>query len=234
MRPVFQHAWDVTPAEAIAMQRRLSGKVELTNRCGEIGTVCGLDVSYENNSEMFFAAAVVMTFPDFEVIEKATAACASPFPYVPGLLSFREIPVVAEALAKLHTAPDLFACDGQGYAHPRRFGLACHLGVLYDTPAIGLAKSRLTGQFTEPGQTCGDWSWLTDKEERIGQVVRTRDNVAPLFVSPGHRVSFDRARELALALCPQWRLPETTRETHQLVNEVRVKYHAGRTGAARV
>jgi deoxyribonuclease V len=160
-------------------------------------------------------------FPDLAVIETATARAESPFPYVPGLLSFREIPVVEKALAQLREAVDLFVCDGQGLAHPRRFGLACHLGVLYDIPTIGVAKSRLVGEAEPPGRERGSWSWLIDRGEHIGQLVRTRAGVAPLFVSPGHRVSFHTARRLALELCPRRRLPETTRAAHHLVNECR-------------
>lgn len=226
VEPVFQHPWNLTPQKAISLQRELAARVVLADERQPPKLVCGLDVSYDRGDSVFFAAACVLTFPDLQPVETATAAAPSPFPYVPGLLSFREIPVLAAALAKLTCRPDLLACDGQGLAHPLRFGLACHLGVLYDVPAIGLAKSRLIGQAPSPGVDRGSWTWLRDGDERIGQLVRTRRGVAPLFVSPGHRVGFDRARELALVLCPKWRLPETTRAAHKLVNEVRRRRRA--------
>jgi len=221
MQPLLRHRWDLTPKKAVELQRQFAGGIILEDRPFPIITVCGLDVSYQKRADDFFAAAVVLSYPAFEVIEIRTAVAKSPFPYVPGLLSFREIPVLALALAQLECRPSLLACDGQGLAHPRRFGLACHLGLLYDIPSIGLAKSRLVGQFDIPGAARGSWSWLIDKQERIGQVVRTRDGVAPLFVSPGHRLSFDKARELALALSPKWRLSEPTRLAHREVNRLR-------------
>jgi len=221
MRPVLEHRWDLTPTEAVALQRQLAARVERQNRLPRLTTVCGLDVSYDRDDDVFFAAAVVLALPDLTVLESQTAAARSPFPYIPGLLSFREIPVAARALARLTIRPDLLACDGQGLAHPRRFGLACHLGVLYDVPALGLAKSRLIGEAAEPGPEKGAWTWLADRGENIGQIVRTRAGVAPLYVSPGHRLDFERARDIALALCPRWRLPETTRRAHRLVNDRR-------------
>jgi len=224
--PVFRHPWNLTPTQAVHLQNELANRVRLTDEPAWPRLVCGLDVSYDRGDELFFAAAVVLSFPNLAIVETATAAAVSPFPYVPGLLSFREIPVLAAALAKLETRPGLLACDGQGMAHPRRFGLACHLGVLYDTPSLGLAKSRLTGRAAEPGPERGDWTWLLEGTERIGTVLRTRTGVAPLFVSPGHRLGFAKAREFALALCPKWRLPETTRAAHGLVNEFR-RAHGG-------
>jgi deoxyribonuclease V len=208
-------------ADAIALQNELATRVELSDRYRPIRRVGGLDVSYNFGDDRFFAAAVVLSFPELQVLETVTAVARTPFPYVPGLLSFREIPALAEALAKLRAPVDLLACDGQGVAHPRRFGLAAHLGVLFDVPAVGIAKSRLIGEAHPPARERGTWTWLTDKGERIGQLVRTRAGVAPMFVSPGHRLSFHTARALALALCPKWRLPETTRLAHHTVNELR-------------
>jgi deoxyribonuclease V len=221
MLPTLRHSWDLTPTEAIALQRELATRVELADRFRPLRRICGLDVSYDRGDEWFFAAAVVFSYPKMAIQQVALAKARSPFPYVPGLLSFREIPVVAEALAQIGEPVDLLVCDGQGLAHPRRFGLACHLGVIYDTPSLGLAKSRLIGEADEPGPARGAWTWLRHDGERIGQVVRTRDGVAPLFVSPGHRLTFGAARKLALALCRQWRLPETTRAAHEAVNEFR-------------
>jgi deoxyribonuclease V len=143
------------------------------------------------------------------------------FPYVPGLLSFREIPVVLDALGKLRHPPDLLLCDGQGYAHPRRFGLACHLGVLTGIPAIGVAKSRLIGEYAEPGSNKGDWSPLMDGGEVIGAVLRTRDNVNPVYVSVGHRIELDAAQRIVLACATRYRLPEPTRLADRLVAHVK-------------
>jgi len=221
LRPVLEHRWDLSPKEAIELQKQLADRVILRDECGPLRTVCGLDVSYDKTSDLFFAVAAVLSYPALTVVEIARASSRSPFPYVPGLLSFREIPVVREALSLLKTPPDLFVCDGQGYAHPRHFGLACHLGVLYDLPCIGAAKSRLFGEYKEPAQEKGSWTWLVGDERHIGQVVRTRAGVAPLFVSPGHRISFHAARKIALSLCPKWRLPETTRMAHHEVNQMR-------------
>lgn len=221
MRPALDHSWNLTPKQAVELQRQWAGRVETTDRFEPLHTVCGVDVSYNQADDRFFAAAVVLSFPELKPLRTVTAMRPSPFPYVPGLLSFREIPVLAAALAELDESPDLIVCDGHGLAHPRRFGLACHLGVLYNVPTLGLAKSRLIGEADEPGEPRGAWTWLRHDGDRIGQVVRTRENVAPLFVSPGHRISFATARNLALALCPRWRLPETTRAAHLAVNERR-------------
>ncbi len=221
MKPVIAHRWDLSPAEAVTLQKELAARVALAEDLPPLRTVCGLDVSYNLRSDRFYAVAALLSYPELEVLEIAEAAGRSAFPYIPGLLSFREIPILAAAMAKLNGEPDLLACDGQGLAHPRRFGLACHLGVLYDRPSVGLAKSRLIGEGREPGAMKGRWTWLTHDGERIGQLVRTRDDTAPLYVSPGHRMDFHTARTLALSLCPRYRIPETTRVAHQAVNRLR-------------
>ena len=221
MLPVFEHRWDLTPQQAIALQKELASRVRTRDAFDSLTSVCGVDVSYDQSSDLFFAVAAVLSFPGLEIMEVVGASARSPFPYVPGLLSFREIPVVRQALARLTVEPGLLVCDGQGVAHPRRFGLAAHLGVLYDRPSIGAAKSRLCGDYREPRSARGTWTWLTIEQEHIGQVVRTRDDVAPLFVSPGHRVAFHTARKIVLALCPRYRLPETTRIAHGEVNRLR-------------
>jgi deoxyribonuclease V len=161
---------------------------------------------------------VVLTFPDLELVEHAIARQPTDFPYVPGLLSFREIPTVLEALAQLATSPDLILCDGQGIAHPRRFGIACHLGWWLDRPTIGVAKSRLIGEHEEPGPEKGSWTPLRHRDEVIGAVLRTRTNVKPVFVSPGHRVSLETAIHYTLACTPRYRLPETTRHADRLAS----------------
>lgn len=162
-----------------------------------------------------------MSFPKLEIIEIATAHGPSQFPYIPGLLSFREVPILMEAWKTLKHVPDLILVDGQGIAHPRRFGLAAHLGVTLDIPAIGCAKSRLTGRFEEPGLKKGDWSPLTDKGETIGAVLRTKDKVSPMFISCGHRVSLPSAIKLVLECTTRYRMPEPTRQAHLASNAFR-------------
>ncbi|MCP5368380.1 MAG: deoxyribonuclease V [Hyphomicrobiales bacterium] len=208
--------WPATPREAVAVQRRLAARVERADRHGPIATVAGVDVGYDKRRGVARAAAVVLSFPDLE--ERARAVVERPvdFPYVPGLLSFREVPAALDVLAALPLRPDLVLCDGQGIAHPRRFGLACHLGLVADLPTVGVAKSRLVGTFDAPGPGRGDRAPLMDRGEVIGAVLRTRAGVSPLFVSIGHRVSLDRAVDFVLACAPRYRLPETTRLADRL------------------
>ena len=212
------HAWEVTPTEARAIQEKLAGRVRLEDDFGTIHAVAGIDVGFMDRGKTARAAAVLLTFPGLEVIESAVAHEPTRFPYVPGLLSFRECPVALAALEKLDQVPDLLVCDGQGIAHPRRLGVACHLGLLTGIPAVGAAKSRLIGTFETPGSKRGDRTPLLDGEERIGTVLRTRANVKPLFVSPGHRVSMETAADLVLACAPRFRLPETTRQADRLAS----------------
>lgn len=191
-------------------------RVVAEDRLGGIGVVAGVDAHFDRERAFARAAVVTLSWPDLETIEEATAEERLAFPYVPGLLSFREAPPVLDALAKLERPPDLVVCDAHGLAHPRRFGLACHLGLLSDLPTIGVAKSRLTGEHEEPGTERGSRVPLVDGEETIGAVVRTRTGVRPVYVSIGHRVSLDTAVEWTLALAPRYRLPETTRRADRL------------------
>lgn len=209
------HDWDVSPEEAIAIQERLRPLVQQTNGVAldQIRTVAGIDASYQ---EVGQAAIVVFSFPDLKIIDQATATRESFFPYVPGLLSFREGPVVLDAIAKLKQQPDLLIFDGQGYAHPRRFGLACHLGLYLDRPSIGCAKTRFIGTFEEPGPNKGDSAPLLDAGETIGMVVRTKANTRPLFVSVGHKIDLPTAVEVVLRCVRDYRLPETTRAADHL------------------
>ncbi len=204
--------------QAKFIQNELAQKVRLIDQFGEIKTVAGLDVGFKENNHIALGGIVVLSFPDFEVIEQQTSQREVVFPYVPGFLSFREVPVLLDAVNKLRHKPDLLICDGQGIAHPRRFGLACHLGIALDMPAIGAAKSRLIGQFREPAVSKGSSSHLVDKGERIGTVMRSRQNTKPLFVSPGHKISFESANKWVLNCCPKFRIPETTRHAHKLVS----------------
>jgi deoxyribonuclease V len=213
------HDWNVSPDEAIAIQERLRPLVQQTTSIAldQIRTVAGIDASYH---EVGHAAVVVFSFPDLEIIDQATAIRESVFPYMPGLLSFREGPVVLDALAKLKQQPDLFIFDGQGYAHPRRFGLACHLGLYLDRPSIGCAKTRFIGTFEEPGPNKGDRTPLLDEDETIGMVVRTRANTKPLFISVGHKIDLPTAVEVVLRCVRDYRLPETTRAADHLANSL--------------
>ena len=216
---VTAHSWEVTPAEARQIQQDLKGRVVREDDLGAVRYVAGTDVAFEQGLKTTKGAVAVLSFPDLELEEYALARRRTSFPYVPGLLSFREIPVLLEAIDKLHRAPDLVLCDGQGYAHPRRFGLACHLGVLTGLPTIGVAKSRLIGSHADVPENKGDWTPLMDGEERIGAVLRTRVGVRPLFVSTGHRVSLETAIGYTLACLTRYRLPETTRWADRLAGQ---------------
>ncbi len=213
-----RHAWDVTPREAAAIQRSLAQEVILHDQLPAIQHVAGVDVGFMQGGKITRAAVVVLSFPGLVQVDYAIAQRPTQFPYVPGLLSFREAPAVLEALAQLDTLPDLILCDGQGYAHPRRFGIACHLGLLTGIPAIGVAKTRLTGEYTEIPASRGEWSPLMDKGEVIGAALCTRTGVNPLFISIGHRVSLRTAIDYVLACAPRYRLPETTRLAHRLAS----------------
>ena len=215
------HSWDLTPLQARQLQEKLTGRVSLRTLRKKAEFVAGLDCSLDKGRGLIFAAAVVFSFPELELVETATARMPLSFPYVPGLLSFRESPVCLEAVKKVQTPVDLWLIDGQGIAHPRRLGLASHLGLFLNTPTIGCAKSRLIGTYDEPGTSKGDFSWLYDKDEKIGAVVRTRNNVKPLFISPGHLCSFDDAINYTLACTTKCRLPEPTRIAHQTVSKIR-------------
>jgi deoxyribonuclease V len=215
------HGWDLSVPEARALQDRLRRRVVAEDRLGDVRRVAGIDVSYDRSSPVLYAAVVVLDARTVEPIEMAGARAQARFPYVPGYLSFRELPAALEAFEKLRSRPDLVVCDGHGRAHPRRFGLASHLGVWLDLPSIGCAKSVLVGRYREPGARRGCHTRLRADGETIGEAVRTRDGVKPVFVSVGHRVSLPTARRWVLALARGARLPETTRAAHREVNRLR-------------
>lgn len=218
MEPAERHDWNLSISEARALQEQMRGRVETRNRTGRVRRVAGADVGFEDGGRTARAAVVVLSFPRLEVIDSAVARSPVTFPYVPGYLSFREIPALLKAFEALGESADLVLCDGQGIAHPRRFGVACHLGLLLDVPTIGVAKSRLCGEHAEPGPQRGAWTPLTEGRQRLGAVLRTRTAVRPVFVSTGHRVSLPSAIRHVLAATPRYRLPETTRLAHRLAS----------------
>ncbi|MBW8483700.1 endonuclease V [Actinomadura parmotrematis] len=213
-------AWPAAAAEAAAVQDRMRPLLDLASPGPqEPRTVAGLDVTYAGDGgagDRLAAAAVVLDFATLEVVAESVVTGASPFPYVPGLFAFREVPALVEALRRLPAAPDLLVCDGHGLAHPRRFGLACHLGVLTGLPAFGVAKTAFVGAHEPPGPRRGDASALVDGGETVGRALRTRDGVKPVFVSVGHRIDLDTACRHTLALAREYRLPETTRRADRL------------------
>jgi len=213
------HSWNVTPKEARAIQDRLrEGVVQRDELPWPPDRVAGIDVGFEDSGRVTRSAAVVLRYPGLEELEHAIARRETSFPYVPGLLSFRECPAALAALEALTLEPDVLVCDGQGYAHPRRFGIACHLGLLTGIASVGVAKTRLTGTHGVVPQRKGAWVPLRDADEVIGAVLRTRTGVQPVYVSVGHRVTLGTAIELVLGLTPRYRLPETTRLAHRLAS----------------
>lgn len=226
MQPVLSHSWDLGEAEATVLQTELATRVIVEDHLpARVATVAGVDVAYEDHGTRAFAAVVLVDAATGEVRQVAGAESRVRFPYVPGLLSFRELPVLAAAFDRLSERPDLVICDGQGIAHPRRFGLACHIGVIYDVPAIGCAKTLLTGTAEEPGFARGSYASLMHEGRTVGAVLRTQDGVKPVYVSPGHRVSVDTACRWTLALCTRYRLPDPVRLADQVVG--RMKRQAG-------
>ncbi|MER5884799.1 endonuclease V [Streptomyces sp. NPDC001941] len=211
--------WPATEAAALAVQDELRDRVVRDETGPEPGTglVTGVDVAYDDERDLVAAAAVVLDARTLDVVEEATAIGRVSFPYVPGLLAFREVPTVMAALASLRRGPGLVVCDGYGRAHPRRFGLASHLGVLTGLPVIGVAKNPFTFSYAEPGAARGESAPLVaDDGEEVGRALRTQDGVKPVFVSAGHRVSLDNACAHALLLSPRYRIPETTRRADSL------------------
>lgn len=221
MKMKDQTSWPKQAAAARAQQEQLRHQVIRHDELGPVRRVAGLDVGFEAGGTLTRAAVVVLSFPELQPLDQALARQPTNFPYVPGLLSFREVPALLHALEGLSVAPDLLLCDGQGLAHPRRCGLACHLGILTGIPSIGVAKSRLIGSHGPLGPAKGDYTWLWDREEIIGAVVRTRPSVQPLYVSLGHKISLDTAIHYVLACTTRYRLPETTRRAHHLASQAK-------------
>ena len=218
MKIALSHPWVKTVAEAKIIQEQLKTQVITQDYLRKVNYVAGVDVGFKNNFQITQAAVAVLSFPQLELVEHAIAQIPTTFPYVPGYLSFREIPAIIPAVAKLQITPDLILCDGQGLAHPRRFGLACHLGILLDLPTIGVAKSLLIGKHEAVPAEKGSWTTLVDREETIGIVLRSRTNVKPIYISIGHKISLETAVNYVMKCLTKYRLPETTRWADKLAS----------------
>jgi deoxyribonuclease V len=216
MNIIRRHGWRVTTARAIEIQTELAAEVSTTGNITRVRYIAGADISVDRWAKTGIAAVVVLSYPEMALVEKQVVSQRIEFHYVPGLLSFREAPLLLAACEKLVVTPDLFIIDGQGIAHPRRIGLASHLGLFLDTPTIGCAKSRLCGRYDEPAEAAGSYTELIDQDEIIGAVLRTRTGVKPVYVSPGHRIELPAAVRWVLACCRGYRLPEPTRLAHQV------------------
>lgn len=215
------HDWPTTEADAVALQTALAGRVETTPPLGQFELIAGCDIAYHLTEPRLFAAVVVLRAADMSVVEEVTVTREVNFPYVPGLLSFREIPALLTAFANLRTAPDVAMLDGQGIAHPRRFGLACHLGLWLDRPCVGCAKSWLIGDHTELGPGAGDTAPLTIDNVEVGGVVRSAAGAKPVYVSPGHKIDVASATRVVRAVLSGYRHPAPTRAAHMAANQTR-------------
>jgi deoxyribonuclease V len=212
------HDWPLTAEDAIAIQNQLRSQVITEDQLGDVQYVAGVDLGFEEDGAISRAAVAVLSFPDLQLQEKAIAKRPTTFPYIPGFLSFREIPAILDALETVSITPDLIVCDGQGIAHPRRLGIACHLGVLIDIPTIGAAKSLLVGKHEEVPVEKGNWQPLRYRGAVVGAVLRSRTGVKPLYISPGHRISLPTAIDYVLRCTTKYRLPETTRWADKLAS----------------
>lgn len=212
---------DISPAEAIAIQQELRDKIQLTPLMNPVKTIAGADISFNKYSDTVYAGIIVLSYPDMKPIDESTIVATTRFPYIPGLLGFREIPALVEAWNKLETKPDVLVLDGQGIAHPRRMGIATHFGLVAKTPTIGCAKSLLTGKYEEPEDAPGATSPLNDKGEIIGTVLRTKRKCKPVYISPGHLITLEESVDIAMKCITTYRIPEPTRLAHLLVNRVR-------------
>lgn len=216
MRLYDTHPWPTNPQEAVALQRQLANEVSRRNELTkEPHLVAGVDISGQDRRGKVTGAVVLLRWPDMQVVEVQVAEGVPTLPYIPGLLAFREAPILLGALARLTSTPDLILVDGHGFAHPRRFGIACHIGLLTQVPTVGCAKSILKGRYEFLGTERGSWSDLVDRDEVVGVALRTKDGVSPIYVSIGHKVDLTAARELVLACCKGLRLPEPTRQAHR-------------------
>ena len=225
MKVEHLHDWNVSYDKAREIQNELRAKLILhdENIPDRIETIAGADISYSRNSKLFFAVVVILDFPTMEIIEQASFSEIVDFPYIPGLLTFREGPVLLKAFQKLNSLPDVIIFDGHGISHPRGIGLASHMGLFLNIPSIGCAKTRLVGSYNEAGNEPGDYAPLVYNDEIKGAVLRTKKNVKPVFVSQGHKIGLEKAIGITLSSCRGYRLPEPTRKAHLAVNEIRLK-----------
>ncbi len=222
MRVYRFHSWKVTPREAVAIQEQLRAKVIMLGRVGRPKLVAGADAAFDKDSDLVYASIVVLAFPSLEPVETVVVKSHVSFPYIPGLLSFREAPALLRAFMKLKSDPDAIFIDGHGLSHPRAAGIACHIGLSLDRPVIGCAKSVLVGTYKDPGPSRGSVSYLYNHEGRvIGAAVRTRDHVKPVYVSIGHRISLAQAIRLTLACGKGYRIPEPTRQADLLAEQAK-------------
>jgi deoxyribonuclease V len=213
---------NLTPAQAIAYQLELQKQVSIRPLDKPLFTIAGADISFNKYSDIVYAGIVIFSYPDLKVIGRSTAICKTTFPYIPGLLAFREVPALLEAWSKLNTKPDVLILDGQGIAHERRLGIATHFGLLVGTPTIGSAKSRLVGKYQEPDHVAFSQSPMYDKGEIIGIALRSKKNCNPIYISPGNLISLDQSVEVIKNCIRGYRIPEPTRQAHLLVNQVRI------------
>ena len=214
------HSWNVSVAEAIHIQEALKDRILLKNTFSEIRTVGGGDVAYSKKGNLLMGAMVVLSFPEMELLDTATAKGKVSFPYIPGLFSFREGPILIKTFQNLKLKPELIIYGGQGVAHPRGMGLASHMGLWLDLPSIGCAKTPLLSEFISPGPLKGSFEWIRREGKKVGVVLRTKENVKPLFISPGHRIDIPTSNRLILQSCKGFRFPEPLREAHQLAERV--------------
>ena len=216
-------SWDVSPKEAVTIQQKLRAKVQLRPIPHKVRRIGGVDLSYNIGSDVVFAALVILDMESLQVIARSGVQDRMSFPYIPGLLSFREIPSLMKAWEQLDAEykPDVIMADGQGIAHPRRIGVATHLGLLTQTPTIGCAKNILVGTHNELGEQKGSVAEMIDKGERVGYALRTKNKVKPVYISPGHLISFEQSLHIALQCAGKYRIPEPTRQAHLTVNAMR-------------
>ena len=219
MKYLNLHSWEVSPQEAIKIQKDLKSKISLKKSFSKIDKIAGADVSYYQNN--MIAGVIIFEFPNLKVIESQFFISPVNFLYIPGLLTFREGPSLLAAFKKIKNEPDIILFDGQGIAHPRRMGIATHLGLFLDKPTIGCAKSRLSGEYTSVGEEKGDYALLKEGEEILGAVLRTRRKVKPIFISPGHKIDLSNSIEIVLKCTEKYKLPVPVREAHIFVNQIR-------------
>jgi len=218
MKPL--HPWNVNVEEAIRIQETLRDRIIIKNTSLKVRTIGGGDVAYSKSDNLLFGAIIVLSFPDMEILDMATCDGKIPFPYIPTLLSFREGPVLIKTFKKLKMKPDVMIFDGHGIAHPKGMGLASHLGLWFDLPSIGCAKTPLLNGFITPGLSKGSFEWVRKERKKVGAVLRTKEKVKPLFISPGHRIDLMTSIQLILESCRGFRYPEPLRKAHQITREI--------------